>query len=254
MALIDFKFFSEKLQVCTEVYIIMPQKSTVGQIGIDSEASNEKYKCMYLLHGLSDDHTIWLRRTAIERYAAEHGICVVMPAAGRSFYTDMKYGGAYYSYISEELPRLMKEFFNISDKREDTYIAGLSMGGYGALKIALRNPENYCAAIALSPVANIFNEIFHDTEIPIFGEDLNIPDEDDIYKLVKMKNGEPNKPRIYHSIGTDDFMYDDNVKLNRIMEELDYDYTYKAIPARVHSWDLWDEEIANALNWALGLC
>lgn len=251
MAFIDFKFYSEKLQMCAEVYVVMPQKSTVGQIGIESEASSEKYKCMYLLHGLSDDHTIWLRRTSIERYASEHGICVVMPAGGRSFYCDMKYGGDYYSYISEELPRVMKEFFNISDKREDTYIAGLSMGGYGALKIALRNSDKYSAAIALSPVANIHNEIFHDTEIPIYGEEMVIPDEDDLYKLTVMKASEKVKPRIYHSIGTADFMYEDNVKLNAIMNELDYDYTYKAVDDRIHSWDFWDEEIENALKWLL---
>lgn len=251
MAFMDFKFFSEKLQVSTEAYVIMPQRSTLGQIGINSASGESKYKCLYLLHGLSDDHTIWLRRTAIERYACEHGICVVMPFANRSFYADMKYGGAYYSYVSEELPKIMKEFFNISDKREDTYIAGLSMGGYGALKIALRNAERYCTAIALSPVANIHSSLFLDTKIPIYGEEQDIPEDDDLYKLVKKKETSPVKPRIYHSIGTADFMYDDNERLHEIISKLDYGYTYKAVPNRVHSWDLWDEEIKNALDWAL---
>lgn len=81
-----------------------------------------------MAHGLSDDHSIWLRRTSIERYAAQYGICVVMPCGDKSFYTDMKYGNRYYTYFAKELPGIVREFFHVSDKREDNYIAGLSMG------------------------------------------------------------------------------------------------------------------------------
>ena len=97
MAFMDFKFYSESLGMQTEVYVVMPQRSSAGEIGIENKAEAKKYKCLYLLHGLSDDHTIWLRRTSIERYATEYGICVVMPCGHRSFYTDMKYGGKYYT-------------------------------------------------------------------------------------------------------------------------------------------------------------
>ena len=93
MAFISIKFFSEALRIQSEIYVIIPQKSTVGEIGVENNSKQEKYKCLFLLHGLSDDHSIWLRRTSIERYAADYGICVVMPCAHRSFYTDMKYGG-----------------------------------------------------------------------------------------------------------------------------------------------------------------
>lgn len=99
MALINLKFYSEMLGRQTEILVVMPQKSTYGEIGINKDVRTEKYKCLYLLHGLSDDHTIWSRRTSIERYATEYGICVVMPDGGKSFYTDMKYGDKYYSYI-----------------------------------------------------------------------------------------------------------------------------------------------------------
>ena len=89
MAFMNLKFFSESLGMQTEVYVVIPQKSTQGEIGVTTNAEAKKYKCLYLLHGLSDDHSIWLRRTSIERYATEYGICVVMPAAAKSFYTDM---------------------------------------------------------------------------------------------------------------------------------------------------------------------
>ena len=96
MALITLNFYSESLGIQTEVWVVMPQKSCAGQIGIDAKAGDSAYKCLYLLHGLSDDHTIWLRRTSIERYATDYGICVVMPCGGRSFYCNMKDGMAYY--------------------------------------------------------------------------------------------------------------------------------------------------------------
>ncbi len=248
MALIDLKFYSEALEMQTEVYVVIPQKSSNGEIGIGNNAKEEKYKTLYLLHGLSDDHTIWLRRTSIERYAADYGICVVMPCGHRSFYTDMKYGGKYYTYIAKELPRVIREFFNVSEKREDTYIAGLSMGGYGAMKIALRENERFCAAAGLSAVADIYREDFKKTLVPVFGDNIEIPREDDLFSLVETKNNAENKPRLFMAIGTEDFMYEDNLRLKAKIEELDYDYTYLE-DAGEHSWSFWDDKIQLALKW-----
>ena len=248
MALITLKFYSEALEMQTEVYVAIPQRSSNGEIGIGNNAGDGKYKCLYLLHGLSDDHTIWLRRTSIERYAADYGICVVMPCGGRSFYTDMKYGAKYYSYIAKELPRVIGEFFNVSDKREDTYIAGLSMGGYGALKIALRENDRFCAAAGLSSVADIYREDFKKTLVPVFGDNIEIPREDDLFSLVEMKNTAEVKPRLFMTIGTEDFMYEDNLRLKAKIEELDYDYTYTEDEG-VHTWSFWDDKIKTALKW-----
>lgn len=248
MALIDLKFYSEALEMQTEVYVVIPQKSSNGEIGIENNAKEEKYKTLYLLHGLSDDHTIWLRRTSIERYAAEYGICVVMPCGGRSFYTDMKYGAKYYTYIAKELPRIIREFFNVSDRREDTYIAGLSMGGYGAVKIALRESDVFCAAAGLSSVTDIYREDFRKTLVPVFGDNIEIPREDDLFALVDMKNNAEKKPRLFMAVGTEDFMYEDNLRLKAKIEGLDYDYAYIEDKG-AHSWDFWDDKIQLALKW-----
>ena len=115
MALINLNFFSESLGMQTTAIVVIPQKSTNGEIGITNKNNNNKYKCLYLLHGLSDDQTIWMRRTSIERYAAEYGICVVMPCGAKSFYTDMKMGMNYYTYIAKELPALIEDMLNVSD-------------------------------------------------------------------------------------------------------------------------------------------
>lgn len=252
MALAELNFFSEALGVQTEVYVIIPQKSSSGEIGIKTNTQNEKYKCLYLLHGLSDNHTIWLRRTSIERYAQEYGICVVMPFADRSFYTDMKYGGKYYTYIAKELPRIIREFFNVSEKREDNFIAGLSMGGYGALKIGMRECDSFCACAGLSSVADIVGlaDTFKDVYIPIFGEDICIPDTENLFTVAESCNKNPNKPRIYMGVGTEDFMYRENLKLKEHLEALDFDFTYRE-SSGTHSWAFWDEYIQYVLEWML---
>src|SRR5213080_4930690 len=129
--------------------VLLPQRTTT-QIGMAGGGSDEPPPVLYLLHGLSDDDTIWLRRTSIERYVAPLGLAVVMPQVHRSFYTDQASGGNYWTFLSEELPELVGTLFRVSQRREDTFVAGLSMGGYGAVKWALRQPDRFAAAASLS--------------------------------------------------------------------------------------------------------
>lgn len=250
MAFAQLKFFSETLGIQTEVCVVIPQNSSVGEIGVASKAACDKYKCLYLLHGLSDDHTIWERRTSVERYAQEYGICVVMPNGDTSFYTDMKYGKKYYTYIAKELPGIIRQFFNVSDKREDNYIAGLSMGGYGALKIGMKECGAFCAAAGLSSVADMVNmrDEFKDVFIPIFGENREIPNSENLFHIAEKTSENPDKPRIFMGVGTDDFMYGDNVKLKEHFEKLGFDFTYKESKG-THDWRFWDEYIQYVLEW-----
>ena len=250
MALCELHYYSEALGMQTSVKVVIPQKTNTGEIGVDNKTDNNKYKCLYLLHGLSDDESIWLRRTSVERYALAYGVCVVMPCGGRSFYTDMKYGGKYYTFVAKELPRVIREFFNVSDKREDNFIAGLSMGGYGALKIGMRECESFCAAAGLSSVADIKGvvERFEDTFIPIFGEDINIPDDDDLLLLAEKTDKNPLKPRVFMGEGTEDFLYEGNKLLKEKFEKLNFDYTYKESKG-AHNWAFWDEYIQYVLEW-----
>ena len=256
MAFVDLKFYSESLGMQSEISVIIPQKSAAGEIGIASGASGDgKYKCIYLLHGLSDDHTIWARRTSIERYAQEYGVAVVMPCGARSFYTNMRYGGAYYNYIAKEVPRIVREFFNVSDKREDNVIAGLSMGGYGALKIGMRESDSFCAAAGLSSVADIkaFMAMprFAGVGAPIFGDDLIVPDSEDLFALATELDKKDVKPRIFMGVGKQDYLYESNQRLKAHIESLSIDYTYRESDG-IHSWVFWDEYIQYVLEWAFG--
>ena len=150
MAHLRVDFFSDSLSLSTSMTVLLPQRTTT-QIGMTGAVTDGPPPVLYLLHGLSDDDTIWLRRTSIERYVAPLGLAVVMPQVHRSFYTDEHYGGAYWTFLSDELPRLVHEWFRVSDRREETFVAGLSMGGYGALKWALRQPERFDVPLDAGP-------------------------------------------------------------------------------------------------------
>ena len=126
--------YADTLGMETRMHVLLPERL------------QGKARTLYLLHGMSDDEGTWMRRTAIDRYAEEKDLAVVMPDGGLGWYTDMHIGFPWFTYITQELPAICRSFFpNMSEKREDTFVAGLSMGGYGALKCALRAPETYCA-------------------------------------------------------------------------------------------------------------
>lgn len=112
MALLHVDFFSDVLGLSMNMDVILPQQ-TQGQIGMEGKGAEGKYKTLYLLHGMSDDQTIWQRRTSIERYASKLGIAVVMPTTHLAFYTDTTYGMQYWTFISQELPEICRQFFQI---------------------------------------------------------------------------------------------------------------------------------------------
>ena len=240
MAFIDLKLSSKELGMKTSVYVLIPEYREEGK----------KIKTLYLLHGLSDDNTTWLRRTSIERYAEKYGICVVMPFAERSFYTDMKYGMKFYTYIAKELPHIIQTMFDLSSDREDNFVAGLSMGGYGALKIALRECGSYAAAAGLSSCCVITARKNKSYFPAVFGEGDVDPDED-IFELAKKDAGDPKRPRIFLGVGTEDFLYDENQNFKAHLSSLGYDLTYRESPG-THNWEFWDEYIKYVLEWMFG--
>lgn len=259
MALLHVNFFSDVLQTCMNMDVILPQK-TKRQIGMNGVRKEGKYPVLYLLHGLNDDHTMWQRKTSVERYVNDLGIAVVMPDVHRSFYTDMANGNAYWTFLSEELPMACHEFFpNMSEAREDTFAAGLSMGGYGAFKLALRKPEQFAAAVSLSGVLNIVSEVkkWAETENSkqilfnsIFGEGKEVEGtEDDLLAVAKrlQKSGSP-QPRLYAWCGKQDFLYTGNVYAAGRLKEMGYDITFLESDGD-HRWDCWDAEIEKAINW-----
>lgn len=253
MALIQCDFFSETLGLCTSMNVILPQ-NTESQIGLQNKSFKDKHPTLLLLHGLSDDHTSWLRRTSIERYVAPLGIAVIMPAVHRSFYSDMIHGYKYWAFISEELPTITRSFFPLSDKREDNFVAGLSMGGFGAFKLALNQPEKFAAAGSFSGCLDMASrlpedEVNQDLKL-IYDDPKKIKNSNDDL-LYAMKNTIKQKktlPALYQYCGTEDFLYEYNLSFKRLAESLSIDLTYIE-DAGCHEWQYWDVQINKFLQW-----
>jgi putative tributyrin esterase len=251
MALIQCDFFSEVLGLSSSMNVILPQQ-TFAQIGMSGNVRAAKHPTLYLLHGLSDDHTVWLRRTSIERYAAELGLAIVMPAVHRSFYHDMAYGLNYWTFISQELPAIARSFFPLSELREDNFVAGLSMGGYGAFKLALNCPEQFAAAASLSGTLiaeGTFDRYPADARL-IYNnrEDIAGSDSDLLSVANRLSKSSRPKPLLYQCCGTEDFLYEENNKFRDYVKPLNLSLTYEEAPGE-HTWAFWDEHIQRVLQW-----
>jgi S-formylglutathione hydrolase FrmB len=246
-------FFSEALSLSTSMTVLLPQRTTT-QIGMAGRTGEGPPPVLYLLHGLSDDDTIWLRRTSIERYAAPLGLAVVMPQVHRSFYADEAYGGRYWTFLSEELPELVGSLFRISDRREDSFVAGLSMGGYGALKWALHHPGRFAAAASLSGALDVaglrtrrvrpedprlFERCFGGQEVAGGTDDL----------LALLGRAEPSSlPALYVCCGTEDDLIDDNRRFWAAAGAAGIPVTTDFGPGE-HDWAYWDARIQDVLAW-----
>ncbi len=251
MALLECHYKSEVLEMEQPFNVILPQISMS-----DTDKRNKKFPVLYLLHGLSDDHNAWTRKTSIERYVNEYGIAVVMPNVNRSFYADMRYGLKYYTYMTKEIPHIVQSYFPISEKREDNFIAGLSMGGYGAFMIALRNPEMFSAAASLSGaldmalfIDNPDEEVIPMTEM-IFGTSEAFLNSD--YNLIRLLSEVSKKgtglPRLFQCCGTEDFIYPLNKSFKAAADEYGIELTYEEGPGE-HEWGYWDTNIQRVLKW-----
>lgn len=256
MILTELNFFSESLGLRSTMNVILPQP-TPGEIGRPS------YRTLYLLHGRSDDHTAWQRWTSIERYVEGLNMAVVMPAVNLSFYTDMMHGGRYWTFVSEELPALVRRIFPLSPARADNFVAGLSMGGYGAFKLALAHPERFAAAASLSGAVDIRYIVAEDgpdrDEVwlagmrNIFGADLKkvADSENDLRTLARQAAQAEETPRLYQCCGSEDFLYQNNLGFRNFLRALPLDLTYEEGPGE-HTWNYWDKMIQRALDWMVG--
>lgn len=249
MAFIQIDFKSEALALSTSVNVLLPHSSVLN--------SHRYGECpvLYLLHGLSDDQSVWMRRTSIERYAEAYNLAVIMPAVNRSFYANMYCGHRYWDFISSELPELCQCYLPISRSRDQTFAAGLSMGGYGAFKLALSLPHRYSAAASLSGVLDLnFMREEREERLPdwsaIFGEvDTIEGSEHDLLHLASsLVDSSLTPPALYQCCGTEDFLYESNLSFRSHCEALGLELTYEE-QAGDHEWGYWDNKIQRVLEW-----
>lgn len=236
--------------------VILP-RATKSQIGMTGRVRAKKHPVLWLLHGMSDDHTTWARRTSIERYASEKGLAVIMPAANLSWYQDMASGPAYGKFFREELPTIAQSFFPLSDDRKDNFVAGLSMGGYGAFLLALTQPERFAAAASLSGALDVAgisqerDEGFHTVMRSAFGALENISESGaDLFALAsRQANSGIELPALYACCGAADHLVRDSRRFVDHAKKQGLAIVYEEHPGVAHTWDYWDREIQSVLDW-----
>ena len=249
-------FNSEVLHMSTNIQMYIPDQG------------EEPFRVVYLLHGLHGDQGTWLDYTTLPLYAKKYNAIFVMPEAGRSFYTNLKYGRKYYDFVSDELPKVCRKIFNISAKREDTAVIGCSMGGYGALRLALSRPEQYGFCGAIAPACLYFEHILDElrkdpqpylktgpeaheilTDLySIYGEGLKHCKEYDIVELVKNFPSDLPKPKIYAACGTEDDLRKDNQNFRDVMKNTAFDFTYEEWTGG-HDWYFFNDALRKTLEF-----
>ena len=246
--------FSQSLNMDTDLGVILPQDSRQAR-GIvplsGGRTVRERPRTLILLHGLTDDSAAWAMRSRILSYAEEFGVAVLMPAVQRSFYQNMVNGEDYFSYVFEELPALAGRMFNVSVAPEDLLVAGLSMGGYGALRCALTDPGRYRAVGAFSSAVDIeqltlrmdvrketlgFGKVVRG----IFGEEPAVPEAAKLCALAEKSRG--TKLPVFMTCGTEDELYPSNRAFGEKLAEMGYDVETKFWPG-IHEWGFWDTSV-----------
>lgn len=250
MAFLQCEIESSSVRTPTTVLAVLPQ---------DVPMRPAPRATLYLLHGRGQGGLSWVRYTSAERYAEQYNVAVIIPDAARSFYTDMRFGSDYFTYVTDELPSICKKLFRIEEAPAKTYVFGLSMGGYGALKCALTYPERYAGCGAFSAVPDLRFHLGHTPKDDpkyreqqgIFGTELKPADGDDLYKLVEKTAASPQRPELFITCGTEDGLYPMNKSFCSHLSKLGYTHTFLEWPGE-HEWGFWDVSLQKAMEYYFG--
>jgi putative tributyrin esterase len=248
MALLHIDHVPVTVKVNLPLNIILPDPGKIGGVPV------AKRKVLYLLHGLSDDASAWQRYSSIETIAAEYELVVVMPSAGRSFYTDQPNGQKYFTYLTEELPRYLEDVFGLAPRREDTLIAGNSMGGYGAFKAAFLRPELYSVAGSFSGLLSLdFLRAYPDDPrrdefTTLFGdfEKMSGSEHDPAVWLKRASKDPSVLPRLFIACARQEDLYPLSVQFLAACLSLGVQAEYHEEDG-LHDWFFWDGQIRRFL-------
>lgn len=261
MAVISVNFNSDALLRKVNYLAIVP---TDAPADLNGKKDKGPYRTVYLLHGFTDDYHSWIQETRIVSLAMKYHIAVIMPDGCNSFYVDQECTDSHFGeYIGKELVEATRALFPLSHERKDTFIGGLSMGGYGAIRNGLKYNKTFGAIVGLSS-ALIEKQVVDSKEDSairfdkrsyykgIFGNLENLLTSDKYtFSLVKMlKEKKESFPRIFMACGTEDFLIENNRALRDYFKSEGVDITYYESPG-VHEWGFWDKYIEKAIPWLL---
>lgn len=264
MAFLTCHMFSHALCSNISFNVCLPTPTSGDKVDYGALEKDYGYEkglpVAYLLHGMYGDANSWTRFSNVDRYAQDRKIVVVACSAGNSFYQDLPGGLPYAAFFTQELPAYIRALFPVSRKREDTFIGGFSMGGYGAWHLALAAPQVYSKAASMSGALDIVSLYagFKGTPAPSpFNWQLMFDDPErlegsasDLFAQYAACAARGCAPALFQTCGTEDFLYQMNLKARDRMRALGADLTYTEGPGG-HDWNFWDLHIQEVLDWML---
>ena len=240
----------KSLQRRTSISVILPSDN-IHFLQDTEEIVPKPYRTLYLLHGLYGSDDIFLANTSIQKFAEDNGIAIVIPCGENSFYVDNRKAHAYYGeYVGQELLDITRNIFPLSDKREDTFIAGFSMGGYGAIRNGLKYSQNF-SKIGMISAALIIDDMVD------YADDGNVLRSRDFYESIfddldKVKDSDMDPkylidscedlPEIFMACGVDDFLFEKNVDFHEFLKSRNVDATFIKASGE-HTWEFCDKYI-----------
>lgn len=258
MAIIKLNYLSKCLMRTVDVDVILPI-DTLNMKTMHYE-NHAPFPTLYLLHGIFGDQNDWLHGTRIQRWANEHHLCVIMPSGENMFYVDNTYNhNLYGQFVGQELVEITRQMFPLSLKKEETFIAGLSMGGYGAIVNGLKYHDTFGYVAGLSSALMLEDWLNCNTpliKVPdvrkyyesIFGDLSKLKGSDKDYFALVENQDVKDLPHMYMCVGTEDSLLQNNRDYRDFLLDKDVDLTYEEGPGG-HEWDFWDCFILKILNW-----
>lgn len=260
MAFIQMNIMSQSLMRTVPVNVILPADKMV--LPGMPKREDKPYKTLYLLHGIFGNYTDWVCGTRIQRYAEENDLAVVMPSGDNSFYVDRTdsnnlYGG----FVGKELVELTRKMFPLSREREDTFIGGLSMGGFGALRNGLKYSDTFGYIVCLSGALHLEQMAARTKDVGFFIENKSYAescfgdltrvlesDKNPKYLAKQRKAAGKALPKIYMACGDQDSLLTVNKEMAAFLKEQGADVVFEVGPGN-HEWDFWDAYIKKAIGW-----
>lgn len=236
MANIKINFLSYTLHRAVDLTVILPTMCFPEMMQEEPHhLSGAAYPVLYLLHGYGNNHATWNGYTSVELYAEERNLCVVMLSAENMAFADHGGDNDYFRFISKELPEFIRSVLPVSRRKEDTYIAGLSMGGYGALIHGLKDSDQFAAIGSFSGAMKMQKSAYD-----------GMPD---IEQLATECAEEDRRIPIYLSCGDQDFLYEQNLKMRDLLTKLGYELTFVTGEGYIHEWRFWNREAEAFMDW-----
>ena len=251
MALIQVNYLSKALFREVPVNVILPVDCFDADTNRYLNGKDRKYKTLYLLHGLLGNYTDWNSQTRIQKWAEEKNLAVVMPSGDNAFYFNSRTPwNDYGTFIGEELVDVTRRMFPLSEKREDTFIAGLSMGGFGALRNGIVYSNNFSHVAGLSSAVHIFEDTSEEANIGLFDniEEASKTNKNPWVAVEEMISEKRPIPKFYMACGTKDDLMPANISFRNYLQEKGIEVTWDEDDYG-HDWDFWDSQIKKVLDW-----